>query len=87
MDTVLRYIINIVLLITGLIIVITGLMKFPGLLGWLGVDSSVMPWKDISFWHDWAGIIFAVLVIIHILIHLRWYVTTTMGFFRKKEEE
>ena len=33
--------------------------------------------------HNSAGAIFIILVIIHILLHWKWFVSVTRGFFRK----
>lgn len=36
--------------------------------------------------HDWSGVVFIVLVIIHFILHWKWLVCTTKSFFVKKIE-
>ena len=48
----------------------------------LGVTKFV--WTGI---HNWAGILFIVLVIVHFVLHWNWVVCMTKKFFKKKDKE
>ena len=78
----LDYWIDFGLLISFLIVTITGIIKFPGwgLYGTLGFNN-------ISKFHDWGGIAMAILVLIHLVLHWGWIVSQTKGLFRKEEIE
>jgi len=70
-------VVDIVLLIAFLLVVITGIIKFPGFLPFLGVNPLMIPLNELSFIHDWSGILLFGLVIIHLALHFSWMVSTT----------
>jgi len=51
------YIVDVLLLIFSIIVVITGVIKFPGLLTLLKIDPFSLPQVEITFLHDWIGIV------------------------------
>jgi len=70
----LNYFIDLLMLIDFIILFSTGLIKFPGVLLYLGVTQVIgMSTSFISNLHDWAGITLGCLIIIHILLHLGWF--------------
>jgi hypothetical protein len=48
---------------------ITGLIKFPGLVGFFGIRFGDLPIGTISGIHDWSGIILIILVFLHLILH------------------
>ncbi len=84
-----KYFIDIGLLISFLIVTVTGLVKFGTLLRAVGINLtySELPMKTISLWHDWSGAVLAFLVLIHLILNFDWIISTTKCFFKKKEGE
>ena len=69
---VLLYIVDVFLFIFSIIVVITGVIKFPGLLTLLNIDPFSLPQAEITFLHDWIGIVLTVLSLVHILLNWKW---------------
>ena len=84
-----KYIVDVGLLISGLLAIITGIIKFKSFLALFGasIDYATIPIKLYSRIHDWAGLAMTVLVILHIILNWDWIVATTKGYFKKDEEE
>jgi hypothetical protein len=80
--TKLNYAIDIGLAIALLGSVITGLVKFPGLLRSFGINYTNLPLGNISKIHDWSGIALAALVLLHLILHWNQIVYFTKEFFR-----
>jgi len=57
-------------------VIITGIMK----LRIFGIRIGVL-----NIVHDWSGIIFSVLAIIHIILHWRWFVAMTKRMIKTNE--
>ena len=55
----------ILLLITTIICVITGIVKWPGLINAMGLTYRQVPMSLITIIHDWSGILMAVLTAVH----------------------
>ena len=68
----LLYIVDVLLLIFSIIVVISGVIKFPGLLPLLKIDPFSLPQAEITFLHDWIGIVLTVLTLVHILLNWDW---------------
>jgi hypothetical protein len=81
----LNYIVDIGMGISFLVVAVTGIMKFPGLLPKFGIRYSTLPMPALSTVHDWAGIILALLVLAHIILHGKWIVCFTKNLFKKGE--
>ena len=69
---VLLYIVDVFLFIFSIIVVVTGVIKFPGLLTLLNIDPFSLPQAEITFLHDWIGIVLTVLSLVHILLNWKW---------------
>ena len=84
-----KYLIDVGLLISGLLVIVTGVVKFRTLWKILGVNMNyeVMNMTAYRVIHDWSGIVMTVLVIIHIIMNWDWIVATTKCIFRKEHEE
>lgn len=81
----LNYLIFILLLIDSILIFITGLIKFPGLLLFFGITPMMLPMYEINILHDWGGIIMIGLTLSHIALNFRWMVAMTKKFARRSE--
>jgi len=86
----LNYLVDFLAFFSFLITGITGLVLFFFLPGgvpqgryqeFLGILKS--SW---SFVHDWSGIIFMVLVIIHFVLHWSWIVAMSKNIFKKRPQ-
>ncbi len=84
-----KYFVDVGLLISFLIVTVTGFVKFGTLLRTVGInlEYSELPMKAISAWHDWSGVVLAFLVLVHLILNFDWIVATTKDFFKKKEGE
>lgn len=67
-----NYSVNIILLVVFTLLIFTGLIKYPGLINFIGLDITSIPLNEISAVHDWSGITAFILTIFH------------LGFFLKK---
>lgn len=74
-----NYIIDILLLISFLVVAITGILKLPI----LGL-ASILPIRNISSIHDLTGILVVVLVAIHVILHMKFLVLMTKRYIGKK---
>ena len=79
----LNYFINVVLLILLLVVFLTGLIKFPGLIQIFGRD---LPMRGITFIHDWAGLLFGILLIVHVILHWSWIVGISNMIFKGNKD-
>ena len=68
----LLYIVDVLLLVFSIIVVISGVIKFPGLLPLLNIDPFSLPQAEITFLHDWIGIVLTVLTLVHIILNWKW---------------
>jgi len=66
-----HYVIDMGLLVSGLVVIITGLLK----LKWLGIRSGFL-----NNFHEFTGILFAVLILIHVVLHFRWIAACTRNY-------
>jgi len=76
----LNYWIDFGLLVSFLIVTLTGIIKFRA----LGL-YPILGFSGISIWHDWAGIVMAVLVLVHLILHWGWIINETKCMFKNKE--
>ena len=74
---VIKYIVDIGLLISFLIVTITGIFKFPGIREHLGCVYEVIPRAQMAMIHDWSGVALVVLVLIHLILNFNWIKTMT----------
>ena len=82
-DTI-NWLVDIGLIITFILVAVTGIIKFPGLLSTFGIGYGNLPKAEVSMLHDWSGIAMAVLVIIHLALHWNWIVVTTKRYLGRK---
>jgi hypothetical protein len=70
-----KLILNLSIAISSLILLITGILKLPGVLNELGWYPHYS--LNVTLLHDWSGFIFGWLILSHLFIHLRWIAATT----------
>ena len=81
----LNYWIDIGLAISFLICLITGLIKWPGLIKLIGTSAyKILYVKNISLLHDWSGLIMGILVLTHLILHWKWIIAVTKSTFGNK---
>ena len=80
-----NYWIDIGLVVTFIISLVTGIIKWPGLFRTLGLSYAGLPMFLLSKMHDLSGLAMGFLVLLHIILHFKWMVTMTKGFFKRKE--
>jgi len=80
----LNWLVDIGLIITFILVAVTGIIKFPGLLSVFGIGYGNIPISGLSRLHDWSGIAMTVLVIIHLALHWNWIVVTTKRYLGRK---
>jgi hypothetical protein len=78
-----NYFIDIGMLISFLSLFITGIIKFPGLSLYLGDAYFAIPFYIITPIHDWSGVSFGIMAILHIVLHWRWMVAMTKSTVKK----
>lgn len=82
--SIINYIINAGLAISFGISFVTGLLKWPGLTQTFGWH---IPTRSYTALHDWSGLVMALLVFAHIVLHWRWIVCMTKKIFKRNEEK
>jgi hypothetical protein len=65
-------------------LLLTGLLKFPELQIILGLYNYPLPWRIISYVHDWSGATLGALIIVHLWLNHQWFVERTKIIFAKK---
>ncbi len=73
-----------VLTIAFFLIMVTGIIKFLFLQPWLGLTDIVLPFAQISFIHDWTGLILILFILIHMYLNLGWFTKTIKKLLGKE---
>ena len=85
-----NYIINLGLLVSFIIILITGILRFPEIYRILGMNygqvARTLPVYEFRVLHDWFGLLFGVLAFLHLLLHWRWWISVTKSMFRRDKK-
>jgi len=74
----LNYWIDVGLAITFILCFLTGIIKWPAFYS----TFKDLPFQQISFIHDWSGLIMSILVLIHLILHWNWIVVMTKKLFK-----
>ena len=80
----LNYFIDILLAISFILVGLTGVLKTGWFLRTVGLNYASIPIRTISFIHDWSGIAFVLLAILHLILHFNWLVAMTKQFVLRK---
>jgi hypothetical protein len=70
--TLAKYIIDLGLLITAIVCIVTGIVKFPELIRYVAISGLVLPYNEISLAHDWSGVVLLALVLVHLALNGKW---------------
>ena len=83
-----KYFIDIGLLVSFLIALVTGIVKFRKFLGIFGISLNYaeMPMSVISAWHDWSGLAIGILVLAHLILNFDWIIAMTKDFLGIKND-
>ena len=71
----LNYFVDIGMAIAFVIVAVTGILKLPALGGGT---------RDFMLLHDWSGVVLAVFVLLHLILHWNWIVCMTKSCIFKK---
>ena len=77
----LNYAVDIGLIVSFLVNFVSGLIKF---LAMNDLIISPFPRAELTFWHDWSGIIMGVLILAHIVLHWNWIIAMTKKYLGMK---
>ncbi|MFP3896475.1 MAG: DUF4405 domain-containing protein [Anaerolineales bacterium] len=80
-----NYWIDIGLLISFLLVFITGLAKFPGLGRYFGFMYEIIAGRTLARIHDWSGLFMGAFALAHLILHFRWLVAMTGRLFKGGE--
>jgi len=89
--TKINYVIDFLMIISFIVTAITGLVIFfflpsglkqGGYQTFLGIIKTT--WSAV---HDWSGIIFIILIIVHFILHWNWIISMTKNIFSNKNKE
>lgn len=81
---ILYYIVNIPIFVSFILVFITGIIKFPGFLPFLGLSPIIVPLNEISFIHDWAGVTAVIFSFVHIALYF-WRMVSTRNSKKKSK--
>jgi hypothetical protein len=79
---IIKFGIDLGLLVTFLLMFITGIIKWPGFFAITGLSHFAFPMYQITLIHDRSGLIFGTLVILHLVLNGKWLVSTGKKLFR-----
>ncbi len=82
-QTKLTYWVDIGLAISFILCGLTGIIKFRLFTNYFDFIFRALGIRLISLIHDWSGIVLALLVLVHLIIHWRWLITETKDLFKK----
>ncbi|MCD4740152.1 DUF4405 domain-containing protein [archaeon] len=80
----LNYLIDVGLLLSFLTCFISGLIKWPGMIDFIGVSLyRTLHVQNISTLHDLSGLIMGLLVLVHLALHWKWITSMTKTMFKR----
>ena len=79
----LNYIIDMAMAAAFITVFVTGIIKLPALYSFWGVNHRYMLTATTTVIHDQAGLALGLLIIIHIILHARWYWNVTRSFLSR----
>jgi|APSaa5957512622_1039677.scaffolds.fasta_scaffold41988_3 hypothetical protein len=79
-----NYIVDMIIFISLIVVFITGIMKWPGLLRGFGIEN--VPWRNISKIHDWSGLVMGIGALLHLILHWSFISCKTKNLFKKNEK-
>ena len=82
--TVLNYWIDIGMLLSFVAVLLSGIVKFPILLRMLARRGVYLPSNEITLIHEWGGALMAAFILLHLILHWKWVLSSTKRLFTKK---
>ncbi|MFH1474214.1 MAG: DUF4405 domain-containing protein [Candidatus Aenigmatarchaeota archaeon] len=79
---IIKYVVNVGLIIVFFAISVTGLVKFPGLVQYIGMNRGSLPMYEINLIHEWSGVVMVLLVLIHFILNIKWMIVMTKKLLR-----
>ena len=77
----LNYIIDLGLVVTIAIVFVTGMLKFHDFWRFFGISYAALagslPIYQMTVLHDWVGLAFGILALLHFVLHWKWIVAVT----------
>ena len=83
--TTIKYIVDVLMGISFILIAFTGIIKFPGFVRYLGMRHADLPMGQFTLIHDYAGIVMVILVLIHLILNWKWISAMTKKMFVVKK--
>ncbi|WP_292369380.1 DUF4405 domain-containing protein [Methanoregula sp. UBA64] len=72
-----KWLTDLLLGISFVICMVTGLLKYSVLLQLTGLNNVVLPSALFTDLHDWSGLLMGFFVFLHLLLNRRWIIITT----------
>ena len=76
-----KYIVDVMMGISFLLVGITGIFKMPEFRQWFLWAFELIPGGTMRIIHDWSGIVMVVLVGIHLVLNWTWIKSMTKSIF------
>jgi hypothetical protein len=73
--TTLNYFVDLGMFISFLLVFITGIIKLPSILASNEILFNIS--TELLIIHDWSGIVLELMVLLHVILHWKWIVSTT----------
>ena len=74
---ILKWAVDIGLLVSFVVCSVTGLLKWTLLMRMLGLSGIIFPLALFSDIHDWSGLVLIVLVCAHLLLNGKWIISVS----------
>ncbi len=82
-----KYVVSLGLIVTFFSSCITGLIKFPGFVQFIGMNRGMLPMYELNLFHDWSGVVMGLLVLIHLILNWKWMAVMTKKYLRRNKWE
>lgn len=79
----LKYIIDVGLALSFLVVFVTGIFKFPGARDFFSFMFEIIPGFYMAKIHDWAGVFMGIFVLFHIILNWTWIKCMTVKIFSR----
>jgi hypothetical protein len=76
-----NYIVDMGMLLSFIAVLFSGIVKFPILLRLLARRGVYLPSNEITLVHEWGGAVMAAFILLHLILHWKWVLSTTKRFF------
>lgn len=80
---IINYVVDVILLFAIILLIVTGIIKYPPIQQLLSINPANMPYLEISTIHDLSGLVMLFFGIVHILLHLPWLRKTTKSIAKR----